>query len=73
VLNQIQAYCKTHNIRHEFAFLDTPKPLNVKYKNWFTRDIKMQGVAVEHDNTEELIAFLELEEACRPGIKRFWI
>jgi hypothetical protein len=72
-LSQIQTYCKTHNIRHEFAFLNTPKPLNVKYKNWFTKDINLQGVAVEQDNTKELIAFLALEEAARPGIERFWI
>jgi molybdenum cofactor biosynthesis enzyme MoaA len=72
-LNKIQTYCETHNIRHEFAFLNTPNPLNVKYKNWFTKDLNLQGVAIEKDNTKELSAFLQLEEACRPGIKRFWI
>lgn len=72
-LNEIQSYCKKHNIRHEFAFLDTPEPLNVKYTNWFTRDLSIDQVAIDRNNDKELSAFLELEEACRPKIQRFWI
>ena len=72
-IDDIQKYCKEHNIRHSYAFLDTPEVLNVKYKNWFTQSSKLSNVAVDRDNTQELAAFLELEEACRPGIERFWI
>ncbi len=72
-ISDIQKYCKDRNIRHSYAFLNTPEVLNVKYKNWFTSDIQIDGVATERDNTKELDAFLELEEACRPGIERFWI
>ena len=71
-LQQIQDFCKMHNIRHEFAFLNKPDPLNVKYKNWFTEKVNMKGVGVDKDNTEELENFLELEEKCRPNIKKFW-
>lgn len=72
-ISDIQKYCSDRNIRHSYAFLNTPEVLNVKYKNWFTSDIQIDGVATERDNTVELNAFLELEEACRPGIERFWI
>jgi sulfatase maturation enzyme AslB (radical SAM superfamily) len=72
-LTDIQDYCRKHNIRHSYAFLDTPEVLNVKYKNWFTSNIHINGVAIDKDNTTELTAFLELEEICRPGIERFWI
>ena len=71
-LSRIQEYCKQHNIRHEFAFLDSPAPLNVKYYNWFTMDVPMEGVGIDRNNNKELSAFIELEEACRPGIERFW-
>jgi len=71
-LKQIQSYCKKYKIRHEFAFLNHPEPLNVKYKNWFTSGIDMKGVCIDRDNTKELNAFLKLEEACRPGLERFW-
>jgi len=72
-LTDIQKYCKDRGIRHSYAFLDTPKVLNVKYKNWFTAQVDVSGVAIDKDNTAELTAFLELEEMCRPGIERFWI
>lgn len=71
-LSRIQEYCKEHKIRHEFAFLEAPAPLNVKYNNWFTMDVPMEGVGTERNNNQELSAFIELEEACRPGIERFW-
>lgn len=72
-LTDIQEYCKTHNIRHQYAFLEQPNVLSVKYKNWLTTDVNMDNVATDRDNTVELRAFLELEEAVRPGIERFWI
>ena len=72
-LTDIQNYCKTHDIRHSYAFLNTPKVLNVKYKNWFTQSSKLPNVGTDRDNTKELEAFLELEEACRQNIERFWI
>ena len=71
-LEQIQLYCKKHEIRHQFAFLDHPDPLNVKYKNWFTKNVDMENVGIDKDNTETLNAFLQFEEACRPNIKRYW-
>jgi molybdenum cofactor biosynthesis enzyme MoaA len=72
-LTDIQQYCKERDIRHSYAFLYTPEVLNVKYKNWFTNKSKLGNVATDKDNTKELAAFLELEEACRPNIERFWI
>ena len=32
-LNDIKEYCRKFEIRHEFALLENPSPLNVKYKN----------------------------------------
>jgi len=72
-LPDIQKYCDKHSIRHQYAFLENPQVLNVKYKNWLTSDVDLSNVATERDNTTELSAFLELEEAVRPGIERFWI
>ena len=72
-VNDIQEYCKQRDIRHSYAFLYTPEVLNVKYKNWFTNQSELSNVATHRDNTKELAAFLELEEACRPNIERFWI
>jgi sulfatase maturation enzyme AslB (radical SAM superfamily) len=68
----IQKYCRDRDIRHSYAFLDTPEVLNVKYTNWFTLSSDLSNAATERDNTKELEAFLELEEACRPNIERFW-
>ena len=72
-ITDIQEYCKERNIRHSYAFLDTPEVLNVKYTNWFTQSSDLLNVATHRDNTQELSAFLELEEACRPNIERFWV
>jgi len=72
-LELLQKYCKNVGIRHEFAFLSKPEPLNVKYTNWFTKEVDMDGVATHRDNTQELEAFLGLEEACRNNIERFWV
>ena len=71
-ITDIQKYCRDRDIRHSYAFLDTPEVLNVKYTNWFTLSSDLSNVATEQDNTKELEAFLELEEACRPNIERFW-
>jgi len=75
-LNDIKEYCRKFEIRHEFALLENPSPLNVKYKNKFTIKAKEQmpnNIAIDRDNTKELEAFLNLEESCRPSIERFWI
>ena len=72
-LTDIQEYCNKHSIRHQYAFLGQPNVLSVKYKNWLTNNVDMDNVATDRDNTTELSAFLELEEAVRPGIERFWI
>lgn len=71
-LKDIQTYCADKKIRHQFAFLNSPEALNVKYTNWFTQLVDLPNVATHRDNTQELAAFLELEEACRPNIERFW-
>ena len=71
----IQEYCKDYDISHEFALLEHPSVMNVRYSNWFTlqaQDVIPGKVAIDRDNTVELDAFLGLEEAVRPGIERFW-
>jgi len=71
-LKEIQTYCADKQIRHQFAFLNEPDPLNVKYTNWFTKDVKLEGVATDKDNTDIIENFLQAEESIRQGIERFW-
>lgn len=68
-LPEIQAYCREHKIKHQFAFLKTPNVLSVEHRNWLTQGTPyVKG----DDNTQALLGFLELEERVRPGIERFW-
>ena len=68
-LPEIQAYCKEHKIKHQYAFLKTPNVLSVEHSNWLTQGTPyVKG----NDNTQALLGFLELEESVRPGIERFW-
>ncbi len=68
-LPEIQAYCREHKIKHQFAFLKTPNVLSVEHSNWLTQGTPyVKG----NDNTQALLGFLELEESVRPGIERFW-
>lgn len=69
-LPEIQAYCKEHKIKHQFALLKTPNVLSVDHSNWFTADTPY---GTGDDNTQALQGFLELEESARPGIERFWV
>ena len=71
-LSEIQSYCADRNIRHQFAFLNEPDPLNVKYCNWLTKNVKLKGVAIDKDNTDIILDYLEIEESVRQGIERFW-
>ena len=71
-LSEIQSYCADRNIRHQFAFLNEPDPLNVKYCNWLTKNVKLKGVAIDKDNTDIILDFLQTEESVRQGIERFW-
>ena len=71
-LSEIQSYCADRNIRHQFAFLNEPDPLNVKYCNWLTKNVKLEGVAIDKDNTDIILNFLQTEESVRQGIERFW-
>jgi sulfatase maturation enzyme AslB (radical SAM superfamily) len=69
-LPEIQAYCKKHNIKHQYAFLSVPSVLSVDHSNWLTANTPY---GKGNDNTQALEGFLELEESVRPGIERFWV
>jgi len=66
----ILAFVEENNFDHSWALLQTPDPLNVKYKNWLTESAYVAGalkteVAVGEDNTAELRNFLAQQDAKR--------
>lgn len=66
----ILLFAKENNFDHSWALLQTPDPLNVKYKNWLTEaatvpEFLKSSVATEKDNTAELKEFLSEQDAKR--------
>jgi sulfatase maturation enzyme AslB (radical SAM superfamily) len=67
-LQDIIGFAKEKSISHDWAFLDRPKELNVRYKNKFTESEKHMfpdQIAVDRDNTAELEAFIEKQDKLR--------
>ena len=72
-------YASNNNIDHNWAFLNTPKVLNVKYKNIFTTETKIEflssnnktlqniatHIAIESDNSEQLSLFIKRQDYLR--------
>jgi sulfatase maturation enzyme AslB (radical SAM superfamily) len=64
----IQNFISQHNLQHSYALLDTPKVLNVKYKNSLTQpyDAVFPGhVAIDKNNQHELDEFLHEQQQLR--------
>ena len=67
-LPEIIDYAKSMHIPHDWAFLDKPDALNVRYKNKFTsvaKHILPKGVAVDKDNSVYLKQFLDKQDKLR--------
>ena len=78
-LPNIIDYASSSNIDHAWAFLNTPDVLNVKYKNPFTFEAKIEflssnnktlqnmatHIAIESDNSERLSLFIKKQDYIR--------
>jgi sulfatase maturation enzyme AslB (radical SAM superfamily) len=67
-LPEIIDYAKNMDIPHDWAFLDKPSVLNVRYKNKFTtvaKHVSPGEIAVDDDNSEQLEAFIKRQDALR--------
>ena len=67
-LPDIIQFTKKKNIPHDWAFLDSPNVLNIRYKNKFTEEAKHvspQEVAVDDDNSKLLELFMKRQDHLR--------
>jgi len=67
-LPDIINFAKNKNIPHDWAFLEQPSVLNIKYTNKFTSPAKHMSpneIAVSEDNSEQLEAFIEKQDRLR--------
>lgn len=67
---EIQKFVNDNNFDHAWALLSEPDQLNVKYKNWLTESADVPEslknvVAVERDNSLDLIEFLKHQDSLR--------
>ena len=67
-LPEIINFAKNKNIPHDWAFLNKPSVLNIRYKNRFTtlaKHMSPKEIAVEEDNNEQLELFIKRQDALR--------
>jgi sulfatase maturation enzyme AslB (radical SAM superfamily) len=67
-LPDIINFAKDKNIPHDWAFLEQPSVLNVKYTNKFTslaKHISPNQIATDKDNSVELEAFIQRQDRLR--------
>ena len=67
-LPEIINFAKNKNIPHDWAFLNNPSVLNIRYKNRFTtlaKHVSPKEIAVEEDNSEQLELFIKRQDALR--------
>ncbi len=68
ILPDIINFAKDKNIPHDWAFLEQPSVLNVKYTNKFTslaKHISSNQIATDRDNSIELQAFIQRQDRLR--------
>ena len=77
--NNIINFVKTHNFNHSYALLNSPLPLNVKFKNQYTLRAKellllsndptivhlAHQIATDQDNEQELTNFINEQDQLR--------
>lgn len=67
-LPDIIEFAKKRNIPHDWAFLNSPNALNIRYKNKFTEEAKYvspKEIAVDEDNSELLELFMKAQDRLR--------
>ena len=67
-LPDIINFAEDKNIPHDWAFLEQPSVLNVKYTTKFTTPAKHMSpneIAVDEDNSDQLNAFIMKQDALR--------
>lgn len=68
-LSSIEQYAKEKNIGYYYNFLKKPDVLDIKYKNFLTKQADnvtyKLPIGTDRDNTEELIAWLEKNDQAR--------
>ena len=67
-LPDIINFAKNKNIPHDWAFLEQPSVLNIKYTNKFTtlaKHMSPKEIAVDEDNSDQLEAFIKRQDALR--------
>ena len=67
-LPDIIDFTKKKNIPHDWAFLDSPNVLNIRYKNRFTEEAKHvspQEIAIDEDNSHLLELFMKRQDKLR--------
>jgi MoaA/NifB/PqqE/SkfB family radical SAM enzyme len=66
-LPEIIKFAKEKNVPHDWAFLDSPDVLNVKYKNVFTDRAKSvyETVGSDRSNQSELKKFISVQDKLR--------
>ena len=68
ILPDIINFAKDKDIPHDWAFLEQPSVLNVKYTNKFTslaKHISSNQIATDRDNSIELEAFIQRQDRLR--------
>ena len=67
-LPDIIAFCKNRNIPHDWALLERPSVLSVRYKNKFTEEAKHvspEDIAIDKDNDQLLELFMKRQDLLR--------
>lgn len=67
-LQDITKFAGDKDIPHDWAFLKTPRVLNVRYKNKLTtlaKNLHPDHIAIDEDNTTHLVEFLSRQDALR--------
>jgi len=67
-LPDIINFAKNKNIPHDWAFLEQPSVLNVKYTNKFTslaKHMSPNEIAVNEDNSNQLEEFTNRQDSLR--------
>ncbi len=67
-LPDIIKFCKNRNIPHDWAFLEQPSVLSVRYKNRFTEEAKNvspEDVAIDKNNDHLLELFMKRQDLLR--------
>ena len=67
-LPDIINFARNKGIPHDWAFLDQPSVLNIRYKNKFNtvaKHISPEEIAVDDDNSEQLEQFIKIQDTLR--------